>query len=129
LFSAKTIAVVGLSDNPARSSYGVALYLLRAGYKIIPVNPHIKQVHGIQSVSSLKEITEPVDIVNIFRRSELVLPVVEDAIQICAKGIWMQEGVSNIAAAEKAMNAGIPVIMDNCIAVTHRLLKFQLHHQ
>ncbi|MEK7263368.1 MAG: CoA-binding protein [Bacteroidota bacterium] len=129
LESAETIAVVGLSDNPERSSYGVAKYLMNVGYKIIPVNPKVKEVFGIKSAASLKEITEQVDIVNIFRRSELVLPVVKEAIEIHAKGIWMQEGVYNENAAEIARNAGIPVIMDNCIAVAHRIVKYQLHQQ
>ncbi|MBM4167103.1 MAG: CoA-binding protein [Ignavibacteria bacterium] len=118
----KNIAIVGLSDNPERSSYGVASYLLRAGFTIVPVNPAIEHVFGIPSITSLKDIGKPIDLVNIFRRSEFVPEIVDDAISIGAKSIWMQEGVINEHAAELARANNIPVVMNRCIAVAHRLL-------
>ncbi|MBS4028551.1 MAG: CoA-binding protein [Ignavibacteriales bacterium] len=120
LSTAKTIAVVGLSNKPESSSYGIGRYLIRAGYKIIPVNPMHDEVFGIQCVQSLKEISEQVDIVDIFRRPEFIPEIVDDAITIGAKGIWMQTGIINELAAEKANAAGIPVVMDRCISVAHR---------
>ena len=122
LKSSKTIAVVGLSPSPFRPSYGVAAYLQTHGYRIIPVNPEVKEVLGEKSYRSLREIPEKVDIVNIFRRPENVPPVVDEAIAIQAPVIWMQEGVVHEKAAEKARRAGVFVVMDLCILKEHRYL-------
>lgn len=111
----KTIAVVGLSDDPSRPSYQVAKFLAEKGFKIIPVNPNIDNFMGIRSRRSLTEIDEPVDVVDIFRRSEFVGPIVEDAIKIGAKSIWMQEGVTDEEAASNARSAGLIVVMDMCM--------------
>ncbi len=119
LQDAKTIAVVGLSPNPNRPSYRVSRYLQQHGYKVIPVNPNVSEVLGEKAYPNLKAIPEKVDIVDIFRRSEDVPPVIDEAIAIKAKAIWMQEGVVNIAAASKAEAAGLKVIMDSCIMVSH----------
>lgn len=120
LSNAKTIAVVGLSNKPDRASYGVAEYMQRAGYKIIPVNPVLKEpVLGEQPVASLSDIKEPIDIVDIFRRAEDVPPVVEEAIAVGAKAIWMQLGIVNQEAAAAAEAAGLEVVMDKCIKVEH----------
>lgn len=115
----RTIAVVGLSSNRSRASYGVAQYLQSAGYRIIPVNPNVKEVLGQQAVSRLEDIHEPVDIVNIFRRSEQAGTAVDGAIRIGAKAVWMQEGVRDEAAAARARQAGLIVMMDSCILKEH----------
>lgn len=117
---AKTIAVVGLSDSPLRPSYGVSAYMQSHGYRIIPVNPGIKGALGEKAVSSLSEIEEKIDIVDVFRRSESVPEVVDEAIKVGASAIWMQEGVIHQEAAEKARKAGIFVVMDRCILKEHR---------
>lgn len=122
LSSARTIAVVGLSNKPVRPSYGVSQYMKRAGYRIIPVNPGHPEILGEKSYPNLESIPEPVDIVNIFRRSEHVPEVVDAAIRMKAKVIWMQEGISHEAAAEKARAAGLQVVMDRCILKEHRRL-------
>lgn len=119
LRSAKTIAVVGLSDNPLRTSYGVSEYMQSRGYRIIPVNPAIAESLGKKAYASLSEVPEKIDIVNIFRRSEFVPEIVEEAIQLKVPAIWMQEGVVHQAAAEKARLAGIFVVMDRCILKEH----------
>lgn len=120
LRNAKTIAVVGLSSRRSRPSYGVSEYMQQQGYRIIPVNPNETDVLGETSVKSLEDIREPVDIVDIFRRSEAVSEIVEAAIRIGAKGIWMQEGVVNEEAAGRARAAGLEVVMDRCILKEHR---------
>ena len=120
LNTAKTIAVVGLTDSPLRPSYGVSHYMRSQGYRIIPVNPNIKEWEGEKAYASLLDVPERVDLVNIFRRSQFVPPVVDQAIQIKAPAIWMQEGVVHEEAAEKARRAGIFVIMDLCILKEHR---------
>jgi hypothetical protein len=120
LKTAKTIAVVGLTDSPLRPSYGVSHYMLSQGYRIIPVNPNITDWMGEKAYASLLDVPEKIDIVNIFRRSDAVPDVVEQAIQIKAPAIWMQEGVVHEAAAEKARQAGIFVVMDSCILKEHR---------
>ena len=120
LKSAKTIAVVGLTNTPMRPSYGVSHYMRARGYRIIPVNPNITEWEGEKAYPSLLEVTEKIDIVNVFRRSEAVPDVVDYAIQIKAPVIWMQEGVEHHEAAEKARQAGIFVIMDRCILKEHR---------
>ena len=113
LRSSRTIAVVGLSDNPERDSHRVSKYLQSQGYRIIPVNPMIQEVLGEKSYPDLKTVPEPIDMVDIFRRSELVAPVVDEAIEVGAKYIWMQDGVVNPEAAAKAEAAGIPVVMND----------------
>lgn len=120
LKNAKTIAVVGLSDSPLRPSYGVAAYLQSQGYRIIPVNPSIKGALGEKAVASLSEIKEKVDVVDVFRRSEFVPELVDEAIRLKLPAIWMQEGVIDEAAAEKARKAGMVVVMDRCMLKEHR---------
>ena len=122
LRNARTIAVVGLSSRRSRPSYGVSEYMQSQGYRIIPVNPNETEVLGEKSWASLEEIPEPVDIVNIFRRPECVPEIVDSAIRIGAKGIWMQEGVVHDEAAGKARAAGLDVVMDRCILKEHRKL-------
>lgn len=112
LANSHTIAVVGISPSPDRPSHYVSKYLQEQGYKIIPVNPMICEVLGEKSYPDLKSIPEPVDMVDIFRRPELVMPVVAEAIEIGAKYVWMQEGIVNLQAKAKAEAAGIPVVMD-----------------
>lgn len=116
----KTIAVVGLSNSPLRPSHGVSAYMQTHGYRIIPVNPQIKGSLGEKSYNSLLDVEERIDIVNVFRRSEFVEEVVDQAIQKKVPAIWMQEGVANEKAAEKARKAGIFVIMDHCILKAHK---------
>jgi uncharacterized protein len=113
LRNSKTIAVVGLSDRPQRDSHRVAKYLQSQGYRIIPVNPMIKEALGEKSYPDLKSVPEPIDMVDIFRRSELVPPVVDEAIEVGVKYIWMQDGVIHPEAAARAEAAGIPVIMND----------------
>jgi predicted CoA-binding protein len=120
LQSAKTIAVVGLSSNPLRPSHGVAAYLQGQGYRIIPVNPNIQSSLGEDAYPSLLDVPEKIDIVDIFRRSEFVEPIVDQAIQLKIPAVWMQEEVINEKAAQKARQAGIFVVMDRCILVEHR---------
>ena len=120
LKEAKTVAVVGLSSSPIRPSYGVAAYMQQQGYRIIPVNPTINGALGEKAVGSLSEITEPVDIVDIFRRPEHVGAVVDEAIRIKAKAVWMQEGIVEEQAAQRARDAGLVVVMDRCILKEHR---------
>ncbi|HLK34095.1 MAG TPA: CoA-binding protein [Terriglobales bacterium] len=117
---AKTIAVVGLSSSPLRPSHGVAAYMQSQGYRIIPVNPHISEALGEDAYPSLLDVPERVDLVNIFRRSDQVGEIVDQAIQLKVPAIWMQEEVINESAAEKARNAGIFVVMDRCILKEHR---------
>lgn len=113
LKESKTIAVVGISPNPERASYGVSKYMQDQGYRIIPVNPMTDEVLGEKSYPDLKSVPEPIDMVDIFRRSELVAPVVDEAIEVGAKYIWMQDGVVDEESAAKAEEAGLLVIMDN----------------
>ena len=117
---AKTIAVVGLSDNPLRPSHGVAAYLQSQGYRIIPVNPQIESSLGEQAYPSLLDVPEKIDIVDIFRRPEFVEEVVDQAIQLKVPAIWMQEEIIHEKAAQKARQAGIFVVMDRCILLEHR---------
>ena len=116
----KSIAVVGLSSNPARASNSVARYLKDAGYRIIPVNPNEKEVLGEKCYPRVEEGPEKIDIVDIFRRAEDVPPVVDGAIRAGAKVIWMQLGIENATAGEKARAAGITVVMDACLLVEHQ---------
>lgn len=119
LENSKTIAVVGLSSSRMRPSYGVAEYLQRVGYKIIPVNPNENEVLGERAVARLEDIREKVDIVDVFRRTEFVLEVAESAIAIGAKALWLQEGVINEEAAKRARAAGLFVTMDRCMLKEH----------
>jgi predicted CoA-binding protein len=116
----KTIAVVGLSDSPLRPSYGVSAYMQSHGYRIIPVNPGIKGALGEKAVPSLEHVAEKIDIVDVFRRSEFVPEVIDEAIRLKVPAIWLQEGVVHEEAAEKARKAGIFVVMDRCILKEHR---------
>jgi predicted CoA-binding protein len=120
LRNAKTIAVVGLSSRRSRPSYGVSEYMQLQGYRIIPVNPNETEVLGEKAWATLEDIPERVDIVDIFRRSENVPEIVDAAIRIGARGVWMQEGVIHDAAAETARSAGLEVVMDRCILKEHR---------
>ena len=119
LRTARTIAVVGFSPKANRPSNLVGCYLIQAGFRVIPVNPGHSEICGLKCYPDLISIPEPVDIVDIFRRSAEVLPVVEEAIAIGARVIWMQQGIINREAAELAENAGLIVIMDRCIKVDH----------
>jgi predicted CoA-binding protein len=116
LASSKTIAVVGLSSKTFRPSFGVSQYLQSAGYRIIPVNPNESSILGEKCYARLEDIPDKIDIVDIFRRSELVPEVVDAAIQIGARAVWMQEGVTDELSAARARRAGIFVVMDLCIA-------------
>ena len=118
----RRIAVVGLSDKPDRPSHGVAAYLQRAGYAITPVNPIIDEALGVRAVDSLSEVEQPIEIVDVFRRSEDVPPVVEDAIAAGAKVLWLQLGIVNETAAQRAREAGMTVIQDLCLKVEHARL-------
>ena len=118
----RTIAVVGLSTNPERESYGVASYLKANGYEIIPVNPKAEEILGEAAYASLAEIPRKVDVVQIFRKLEAVPTIVEEAIAIDARVVWMQLGIVHEAAAERAQAAGLKVVMNTCMRATHRLL-------
>jgi uncharacterized protein len=119
----RTIAVVGLSPNPDRPSHEVSAYMQEMGYRIIPVNPNAPAVLGEVAYPSLRDIPQPVEIVDIFRRPEHVPAIVDDAIAIGAKVIWMQLGISDEASAARALAAGLAVVMNRCIATTHHALQ------
>jgi len=116
----RVIAVVGLSSRPWRASFGVSEYMQSKGYRIIPVNPKEKEVLGEIAYSRLEDVPDAVDMVNVFRRSEFAPEIVEAAIRIGAKSVWMQEGVEHEAAAERARAAGLTVVMDRCLLKEHR---------
>ncbi|MCE5306921.1 MAG: CoA-binding protein [Acidobacteriales bacterium] len=120
LRTARTIAVVGLSSKKARPSHGVTDYMQHAGYRIIPVNPNETEVLGEKAYPDLDSVTEKIDIVDIFRRSEFVSDIVDAAIRIGARAVWMQEGVVDEEAAKRARQAGLIVVMDRCILKEHR---------
>lgn len=122
LLSAKTIASVGLSSNQQKESYGIASYLKEQGYDIIPVNPTADEIMGEKSYPDLESVPEKIDVVQVFRRPEDVPPVVDSAIKAGARVIWMQEGIVNEEAAQKAREAGLQVVMDACMRMTHRRL-------
>ncbi|MBM2845214.1 MAG: CoA-binding domain protein [Bacteroidetes bacterium] len=122
LLSSRVIAVVGLSDNLRRDSHGVARYLLNAGYTIIPVNPNIDNVFGVKSYPTLDHVPEKIDIVDIFRRAEFVPDVVESAIRVHARAVWMQLGVFHPGAADHADRAGLQVVVEQCMMVEHQRL-------
>lgn len=118
----RTVAVVGLSPGPGKPSYGVAEYLQRVGFRIIPVNPAAQEILGERCYPSVADIPEPVEIVDIFRRPEFVPEIVDQAIAKGAKVVWMQEGVVHEEAAKKAEAAGLAVVMDHCLLKEHRRL-------
>ena len=118
----KTIAVVGFSPKKERPSHYVSIYMKDNGYDVIPVNPGHKEIAGMTCYPDLESIPEQVDVVDIFRRSEFVLPIVDSAISMGAKAIWMQDRVFHEDAAQKAKDAGLLVIMDNCMLRQHRLM-------
>lgn len=118
----RTIAVVGLSSDPFRPSHGVAAYMQRVGYRVIPVNPNESEVLGEPSYASLTEVPEPIDLVDIFRRSDAAGEIVDEAIAIGAKAVWLQEGVIDEAAARRASDAGLLVVMDRCWLKDHYAL-------
>ena len=120
--STRRIAVVGLSNNPDRPSYRVAQYLIAAGYDVVPVNPGLREVLGRVCYPNLRAIEGPVDMVDVFRRSEEVAAITDDAIAIGAKSLWLQLGVIDEASAERAAVAGLAVVMDRCIKIDHYAL-------
>jgi len=122
LRESKTVAVVGLSPKPERASYEVASYLQQQGYRIIPVNPMVDEVLGERSYPNLKAVPAKIDVVDVFRRSEDVPGVVEEAIEVGARTVWMQDGVVNEAAAARAREAGLQVVMDRCMLREHHKL-------
>ncbi len=122
LRTSRVIAVVGLSSNPLRPSHGVAGYMQEHGYRLIPVNPQETEVLGEKAYPSLEDVPGKIDIVNIFRRSDFVPPIVEDAIRLGARAVWMQEGVVHEQAAARARATGLIVVMDRCILKEHRRL-------
>lgn len=122
LESAKTIAVVGASVKPWRDSNSIMQFLLQVGYIVFPVNPNYSEVLGTRCVPLLSEVPEEIDIVDVFRRSDAVGPIVDEAIAVAAKTLWMQVGVVNEEAADKAERAGLNVIMDRCIRVDYQRL-------
>ena len=115
----RTIAVVGLSSDPGRPSHSVASYMKRAGYRVIPVNPNEVEVFGDRSYASLSEVPEKIDLVDVFRRSEEAGHAVDEAIAVGAKAVWLQEGVIDQAAAQRALDAGLLVVMDRCWLKEH----------
>lgn len=131
LQSARTIALVGASDRPDRASYGVMKFLQDQGYRVIPVNPRItgEHVHGEFVWRELSQIGEPIDIVDIFMKSESVGPIVDDAIAVGAKAVWMQLGVIDEAAAARAEAAGLKVVMDHCPKIEIARLSIQRRAQ
>ena len=119
LNEARTVAVVGLSSRPDRPSYGVAKYLKSAGFRVIPVNPEETEVLGERAYAKLEDVPEKIDVVDVFRRPEFVPEIVESAIRVGAKAVWMQQGVVNEPAAERARQAGLAVVMDRCMLKEH----------
>jgi predicted CoA-binding protein len=122
LLSTKTVASVGLSSNMEKVSYAVGSYLQSQGYRVIPVNPTADEILGEKSYPDLESIPEKIDVVQVFRRPEDIPPIVESAIKIGAKVVWMQEGIVNEEAAQMAREAGLQVVMDACMRATHQLL-------
>jgi predicted CoA-binding protein len=122
LLSTKTIASVGLSSNPGKESYWIVKYLQDQGYHVIPVNPTADEILGEKAYPDLESIPEKIDVVQVFRKPEDVPPVVDSAIKAGAKVVWMQEGIVNEEAAQKARQAGLQVVMDACMRATHRRL-------
>ena len=125
----RTIAVVGLSPKPHRASFDVALYMQANGYRIVPINPNADEILGEKAYATLVEANqiEKIDLVNCFRNSEDIPPIVDDAIAIGAKAVWMQLGISHAGAAAKAQAAGLQVVQDRCLKIDHRKLQHLLH--
>ncbi|OFW27341.1 MAG: CoA-binding protein [Acidobacteria bacterium RIFCSPLOWO2_02_FULL_65_29] len=123
LTDARTIAIVGASSNPEKSSYGIMQRLQRSGYTVIPVNPRETDVLGERAYPSLKDIPIPIDIVNVFRRAEDTPPIADEAVAVGAKALWLQSGISSEDAADRAKAGGLTVVMDACIATEHSLLR------
>lgn len=122
LLSTRTIASVGLSSNTEKESYWIVSYLKEQGYHVIPVNPTATEILGEKAYPDLESVPEKIDVVQVFRKSEDVPPIVDDAIRVGAKVVWMQEGIVNEQAAQKARQAGLQVVMDACMRATHRRL-------
>ena len=120
IFQMKTIAVVGMSPKPERPSHYVAMYMKEQGYNIIPVNPGHNEIAGMKSFPSLLDIPQTIDVVDVFRRSEYVLPIAESAVTVCAKALWLQDGVINKDGATLAEKAGLLVVMNDCMLRRHR---------
>jgi len=120
MFAAKTIAVIGLSDNPAKASYGVSRYMQAQGYRIIPINPAVESVLGEKSYTALSDLPEKPDLVNVFRLPQFIPAIVDEMITLGLKNLWVQLGIVNEVAAAKAEAAGINVVMDRCIMVDHQ---------
>jgi uncharacterized protein len=120
LSEAKTIAVVGLSSDPSRASYSVSKYIQSKGYRIIPVNPNEREVLGEKAYPTLQDVPEKIDLVNIFRRPQEAGQFVDEAIAMGVKAVWMQDGVIDIAAAQRALDAGLDIVMDDCLLRQHR---------
>jgi uncharacterized protein len=127
LLRAKTIAIVGLSNNPLRASYFVGFYLQRHGYRVIPVNPRESQILGERSFASLREVPLPVDVVNVFRAPDALPAIAADAVAIKAKCLWCQFGVINEEGARIAERGGLTVVMDRCIKVEHARYVGRMH--
>ncbi|MCD8486501.1 CoA-binding protein [Kamptonema cortianum] len=125
LLDTQTIAVVGHSDKPTRVSYQIAQFLRQAGYRVIPVNPQIREIEGATCYASLREIPERVDLVNVFRRSEFLAEIIEEAIAINAATVWAQLGIQDEAAAQTARKAGVNAIMNACIKIEYQRLGVQ----
>lgn len=123
LTTAKTIAVVGLSSNPSRASYGVASYLQKAGYRIVPVRPGGGEILGEKVYDTLRDIPFPVDVVDVFRKPEAVPPIAKEAVEIGAKALWLQEGVGSPAGEAIAREGGLEVVSDRCMLKEHRRLE------
>src|SRR5580698_4423302 len=123
LVNAKTIAMVGASSNPEKTSHGIMKKLQSVGYRVIPVNPNEKEVLGEKCYASLLDISEQIDIVDVFRKAETTVPIAEEAIKIKAKALWLQSGIINEETAAIAKQGGLLMIMDECIAVMHAVLK------
>jgi predicted CoA-binding protein len=121
LAEARTIALVGASPNPARPSNGVMRYLLAAGYRVIPVRPHVREVLGVPAVASLAEIDEPIDLVDVFRRVDACPDVAREAVEVGAKAVWLQLGLVSPEAREIAESAGLEYVENQCTAIVHRL--------
>jgi uncharacterized protein len=123
LTNASVIAMVGASSNPDKASYGIMQKLQSVGYRVIPVNPRETEILGEQAYASLKDIPVPIDIVDVFRRSEDTPAIADEAIAAGAKALWLQSGIANDEAAARATAAGLPVVMDQCIGATHSFLR------
>jgi predicted CoA-binding protein len=122
LTSASTIAIVGASSNPDRSSYGIMWKLLKVGYRVIPINPNETEVLGQKAYPSLSDVPVPIDIVDVFRRAEYTPAIADEAVKVHAKALWLQQGVTNEDAAARAKAGGLTVVMDACIGTLHTVL-------